>query len=203
MTLVAGLDTYFNKVNSSSRIREVLLFTIKLAAIYLAWRLFIIFIGAQGQPINERAWPWLSYRWEVLESSLKSLLASTSLWVLKTMGYKAYMVGVDLIRVDGYGGVGIGNYCLAIELMVLFTALIVSYPSPLKSKLWFIPLGLFLIQFVNVLRIIALSLFTVHAPEYAEFNHHFTFRILVFIFILVLYNWYIKRYGNTSQTKNV
>lgn len=183
------------RINASMPLRQLLIFCIKLAAIYIAWRLFSIFVGAEGQPIDTVVWPWLSTKWLVFNEHLKELLTTISLKLLVLMGYKAHMSGTSFLQVEGYGGVVVGNYCLAIELMVLFSALIISYPADTKAKLWFIPVGLVLIQVANVLRILALVMLRVYLPQYAEFNHHFTFRLLVFAFIVAMYYWFIKRYG--------
>jgi exosortase/archaeosortase family protein len=175
-------------------LKEVLIFIIKLAAIYLLWRIFAILMGAEAQPIEDRPWPWMAAKWEAFNDVLKMILAIGSEKLLNLMGYHTESVD-NIVRIKGYGGVGIGNYCLAVELMVLFAALILSYPAPVIQKLWFIPLGLIFIQVVNMLRVAALNLMTVYMPEYTDFNHHFTFRILVFIFILLMYWWFIRKYG--------
>ena len=146
-----------------------------------------------------RPWPWLSSEWLAFNSLLKSILTFVCLKILLLLGHNAYSVGNDLLQVFGYGGIGIGDYCLAIELMVLFTALIISYPAPVKHKLWFIPLGLLCIQVANVIRLVGLCILTVHLPKYVDFNHHYTFRIVVFLFILLMYNWFITRYGSPSD----
>ena len=196
---VRDLDYYTEKINASDPLRPVLVFAIKLALIYILWRVFTIIVGAEAQPIDTRIWPWLSIHWQHANNVLKAILTYCSLKVLLVLGYKAYMEGNDLLQVVGYGGVGIGNYCLAVELMVLFVALIISYPATLLNKLWFVPVGLILIQIVNVFRIVGLCLLKVHSPNYMEFNHHYTFRFIVFVFILALYYWFIKRYGNPSD----
>ncbi|MDX2001870.1 MAG: exosortase/archaeosortase family protein [Chitinophagales bacterium] len=148
-------------------------------------------MGAEAQPYDQRLFPWLSAKWEMLNSAIKYLLAVGSYWLLDWMGYDVVRVGINIVKIKGYGGVGIGNYCLAMELMALFVALIISFPANVYLKGIFIVFGLIAIQFINMLRVVALNLMTVYAPQYLEFNHHFTFRITVFIFILLLYRWFI------------
>lgn len=191
------LKTY----NSSPQLKEVLIFFIKLAVVYLVWRIFSIVVGAEAQPMSERIWPALSQIWEGFNDILKENLVFFSRWVLGLMGYDVEQMGNNIVKVVGYGGVGIGNYCLAVELFVLFFALVASYPSATKTKLWFIPLGLLSIHLLNVVRVIALNLLTVYAPQYADFNHHVTFRVIVFVYILFLYNIFLKHFADKPTAK--
>lgn len=179
----------------SPQLKEVLIFFVKLAAVYLLWRIFTIIAGAEAQPISERVWPALSIVWEGFNDMLKENLVFFSREVLGLLGYDVEQQGTNIVKVVGYGGVGIGNYCLAVELFVLFVALVASYPGSFITKAWFIPLGLLSIHFINVIRVISLNLLTVYAPEYADFNHHFTFRVIVFVYILFLYQLFLKRYA--------
>lgn len=187
--------TFLKSYNGSDQLKEVLIFFVKLVMVYLVWRVFSIVVGAEAQPFNERIWPALGQLWEGFNDLLKTNLVFFSREVLELMGYDVEQLGNNIVKVVGYGGVGIGNYCLAVELFVLFIALVASYPAPLKVKAWFIPLGLLSIHALNVVRVIALNLLTVYAPDHADFNHHFTFRIIVFVYILFLYNYFLKKYG--------
>jgi len=83
---------------------------------------------------------------------------------------------------------------------VLYITLVATYPAPLKLKLGVILGGLIMIHLINVLRVALLNLMTVHLPQYADFNHHFTFRILVFLFILVIYNRYVKKAAQMAKS---
>ncbi|HLP33030.1 MAG TPA: hypothetical protein VK202_06125, partial [Bacteroidia bacterium] len=48
--------------------------------------------------------------------------------------------------------VGVGRACNALELFVLFAGFIIAFPGSVKHKFWFIPVGLVLIHFLNVIR---------------------------------------------------
>lgn len=187
------------KINSFEGLKPILVFLVKLLAIYLSWRMFSILMGQEAEPIQQRTWPWASYYWEAFNSVIRQNLIFLSKGLLELFGYNVVVIGGNLIRVKGFSGLGVGNYCLALELFLLFAALVISYPVPVKHKLWFIPLGMVSIHLLNVLRVVGLSLLTVYLPQYADFNHHFTFRIIVFLYILAIYYWFIHRYG-TGET---
>lgn len=169
------------------------MFALKILLVYFCWRSFSLLIGPEAQPINERMIPWLSAAFEGFNDILKTSLAQGSALFIKLFGYQPVIIGNNMVKIQGSSGVEIGNYCLALELMVLYTTLVATYPAPAKLKVWVISGGLILIHLVNMLRVSLLNLMTVHLPEYADFNHHFTFRIIVFVFILAIYSQYIKR----------
>lgn len=92
--------------------------------------------------------------------------------------------------------VWIGEPCNGIKLFGLFTIFILAYPAQKKiHKLWIIPLGILLIHFINVLRIIGLILVFKSYPDWIDFNHDYTFTIVVYAFIFVMWWVYIKYFG--------
>jgi exosortase family protein XrtF len=112
-------------------------------------------------------------------------------WAIRTLG------------IDGTHGIWIGDPCNGITLFALFTGFVIAYPGPLKSKLWFIPLGLVTIHIVNIIRIVALVLITLYAPQYLDFNHTYTFTILVYSYVFFLWMiWSNKLAANSLTVKN-
>lgn len=190
---MSSKSSFISSFNSSDLAREILVFIFKILLVYFLWRSFSLVIGPEAQPINERMIPWLSAAFEAFNDVLKTSLAQGSALLIELFGYKPEIIGNNMVKIQGSSGVEIGNYCLALELMVLYVTLVATYPAPNKLKLAVIGGGLLLIHLVNMLRVAILNLMTVHMPEYADFNHHFTFRVVVFLFILAIYNWYVKR----------
>ena len=96
----------------------------------------------------------------------------------------------DFIRtvgIDGSHGVWVGDPCNGLSLFALFTGFIFSYTGKIKHKIWFTILGLLIIHFSNVLRIAALAIILYYAPETLDFNHTYTFTILVYSIVFVLW----------------
>jgi len=98
---------------------------------------------------------------------------------------------IRTIGIDGTHGLWIGDPCNGLTLFALFTGFIIAYPGPLKKKLWFIPVGIIAIHFINIIRIVALSLIVYYFPdpEVLDFNHTYTFTLLVYGFVFSL--WYV------------
>jgi exosortase/archaeosortase family protein len=59
--------------------------------------------------------------------------------------------------------------------------------------MWFIPLGIVLIYCLNVLRIIGLSFNKYYDYQSADFNHHYTFTVIVYAGIFALWMWWATR----------
>ncbi len=94
---------------------------------------------------------------------------------------------IRTLGIDGTHGLWIGDPCNGLTLFALFSGFVIAYPGPLKTKLWFIPLGILSIHLINLMRIIALVFITLYWPDYLELNHTYTFTILVYSFVFILW----------------
>ncbi|NNC82396.1 MAG: exosortase family protein XrtF [Flavobacteriales bacterium] len=127
--------------------------------------------------------------------------------ILRAMGYELIPEppAVDQIRtvgIDGTYGLWIGDPCNGISLFALFTIFIFWYPGPWKKKLWFIPLGLLSIHLINVLRIVALCIIVTYDYAYLDFNHNYTFTILVNGWMFLLWIIWATRFSDLSLKKS-
>jgi len=114
---------------------------------------------------------------------------------LKTLGYipEINLEDTSMVIIDikgSYGhGVWIGEPCNGLKLFSLFTIFIIAYPGNWKRKLVFIPIGILLIHLINSLRVAILAIIAKDSPETLDFNHNYTFTIIVYSFIFLL--WYM------------
>lgn len=135
---------------------------------------------------------WVIHPWGKLDTVV---INDSSLWtayVLELMGYESFISDNATIRtvgIDGTHGLWIGDPCNGLTLFALFAIFIVAYPGPWKHKLWFIPIGITVIHFLNVMRITALCIIVLKRPEWLDFNHTYTFQLLMYGFIFGL--WWI------------
>jgi exosortase family protein XrtF len=97
----------------------------------------------------------------------------------------------------------VGENCDGVVLFALFTIFILAFPGPVKHKFWYIPVGNLIVHFVNVLRVTALAMIVDYDPALLEFNHDYTFTILVYGVIFGLwYGWiqYFSPAGKQHRT---
>lgn len=131
------------------------------------------------------------------------LIIRSADWVLKGLGYKTFTVLQDhdfqVVGIDGSSGVWVGSNCNAITLFALFSVFILAYPGHQISKLWYIPIGILAIHVLNIFRVVALAILALKAPDSLQFNHTYTFTILVYAFIFVLWVIWVNKFA--SRTK--
>lgn len=172
----------------SPQYKIVVVFIIKAILLYVAW--FIIndfFVASSG--IND----WLNHR-VAFDASL----------FLKTFGYTT---GIEpgnhqfLIDINNKKMVGVGNPCNGLELFVLFAGFIICFPGGAKNKLWFIPLGVLIIHISNLIRAAVLALIQYYHPEYLDFNHHYTFVIIVYGIIFGLWIYWVNKLAVIKNQK--
>jgi exosortase/archaeosortase family protein len=120
--------------------------------------------------------------------------------ILDFLGFTTFSNEARLVGIDGTPGLWMGDNCDSIELCAIFTGFIVAFPGLWKHKLWFIPLGWVLITLMNVLRIIALAITQKYASkQWLDFNHTYTFTIMVYLFIFLLWYLWIKWQPQTNK----
>lgn len=125
---------------------------------------------------------------------------------LQFFGYQTTNYAVDGIwrvhfGVAGSNGVTIGAPCDGIVLFALFIVFIVSYPGPIKHKLWYLPLGLIIIHFLNVARVVGLALIVHYEESWLAFNHDYTFTWIVYGVVFGLWWFWINKFSVLNSAK--
>ncbi len=127
--------------------------------------------------------------------------ADIAAFFLRLMGYEIdqdYMVNGCEARLvfAGSGSICVGTNCSGLELFLLFFGFILLMRGKWIDKMWFIPAGFLVILLLNIIRIIALGIIYYHAPEYLDFNHKYTFVIIVYGAIFGLWVFWVKKYAD-------
>lgn len=87
--------------------------------------------------------------------------------------------------------INIRNYCLGLDVLVVFTSLVISYPGSWKKRLWFLPLGLMGINIINIFRVTAMCLWAIYEPPIWVDNHDL-FNYLAAGFVLLMFVFWVK-----------
>lgn len=98
-------------------------------------------------------------------------------------------------------GVWIGEPCNGIKVFGLFTIFIVAFKGRLLNKLWFIPLGIIILHFINVIRVAILTYISATKPYILDFNHNITFQLIVYLSMLGLWYWWIIQFSKINEAK--
>ena len=106
---------------------------------------------------------------------------------------------VIVLEGSGRVGVWVGDECNGFKLFSIFSIFIVAFPGNWKTKLWFIPMGIFFIHLANIIRVMSLLLIDNAYPTSLDFNHLYTFTIFVYSIIFLLWMWWAKKFGNVKK----
>jgi exosortase family protein XrtF len=96
---------------------------------------------------------------------------------------------------EEFGKISIDNNCLGLDMMYLFSSMIIAFPSKIKytKKLTYILIGSLIIHIVNIIRIVCLILTLIYIPQYIKINHHIIFNLIICgIIFLMWVRWIAK-----------
>ena len=128
--------------------------------------------------------------WGKMDLFVIDITISISKFFLELLGFVVFTGVERVIGVDGTGGLWIGDNCNAMSLFALFAGFIATYPGKWKSKIYYIPLGIITIEFLNILRVVVLAILDTYSRDWTEFNHSYTFTIIIYAVIFLLWiNW--------------
>ena len=99
-------------------------------------------------------------------------------------------------------GVWIGEPCNGIKIFGLFTIFIIAFKGRSFDKLWFIPIGIIVLHFINVIRVAILTYISATNPYILDFNHNITFQLIVYLSMLGLWYWWIVQFSRINEAKN-
>lgn len=122
-------------------------------------------------------------------------------FILELLGYElipdaVYDSDYRTLGLDGTHGVWVGDPCNGITIFALFVGFIIAYPGKLLQKLWFIPFGIITIHLLNVIRVAALCIILLKAPDKLEFNHTYVFTTIIYSYIFLLWYWWANKLSN-------
>lgn len=125
---------------------------------------------------------------------INHLVNSTSN-ILNWLGYTTFKYA-DAVGIDGTHGVLIGAPCNGLELFALFSGFILIFPSKIIYKLIYIPIGILIIHLLNIIRLVGLALVVLYYPDSLDFNHKYTFTIIIYAIIFLMWIFWVKRFSN-------
>ena len=165
-------------------------FLLKMSAVYLAWRMFK-YVAESNEGFLWGGWFWF-------KNTLGNSVTASAAYFLQAANYSLYFEGRILI-LHGTNGIYFADLCLGVAPMVIFTGFIISYGNNLKNKLWFIPLGIFLIYCINVVRVIALALIQLHLPEFFNLAHSYLYVVITYGLIFMLVLWWMNNLADKKE----
>ena len=97
------------------------------------------------------------------------------------------------------GYIAIIDGCSGLKASFQFIVIILFFQGPWKHKIWYIPLGLFILFLSNIVRIVGLSLVVFHYNSYFAFAHDYLFRPFFYGMIFLLWIVWVERFKNRKK----
>lgn len=98
----------------------------------------------------------------------------------------AFKPSVAIVE-NGASAVNVFEGCNGLNVMIIFLAFVVAFGGPGKAMLWFLPSGLLIIHFVNLLRIGLLHFVAQHYASYFYYIHKYFFTAILYVVIFALW----------------
>ncbi len=115
-----------------------------------------------------------------------------SSWLLQHVFVLEHTTEGDAMYFDA-GYVAINSGCSGLKLFYQFTFLMLFFLGPWKKKLWYIPMGVFIVFLTNLFRIIILSYTLYWWPEQWDFVHTWILRPFFYVVIFALWVYWVEK----------
>ena len=136
-------------------------------------------------------------------TSFSVVLAKQANFLLDSLGFETSveihgdMVVSKILKYKHQHGVWIGEPCNGIKIFGVFSIFILCLGSRWIYKLIYIPIGIFILHLLNVMRVASLTYIAAVNPMILDFNHNITFQIIIYSAMLLLWLFFIRKFTNS------
>ncbi len=135
------------------------------------------------------------------------LVYSQSCWVLD------HIFHIDITTVSeqrliatpnkdgGWAKVIIAPECASLKQWMHWLFLMILFPGPWKHKLWYIPAGLVIIEWTNVIRICGVLMMQIPWPNSFHLAHDYIFKFFFYFVIFLMWVLWVEKFYNPTLTK--
>ncbi|MCR9249724.1 MAG: exosortase/archaeosortase family protein [bacterium] len=107
-----------------------------------------------------------------------------------------------ILTISNEPAILVADACNGLELFALYAGFIICFPGKFKYKAIFLPIGIAILFLVNILREIALALNYHFYKVSFDFNHHYTFAILVYLIVFLIWRYWLNNFSTLSSKVN-
>jgi exosortase/archaeosortase family protein len=187
------LKRYYNRIRKYYAgpygfVIDIVLFAVITYAFHALWWDFANFIKSFTAVNNTADW-------------LARQVYLSSLWINRNiLGMDITTEEPNFMRFSNGGFVAVVESCSGLKQFYQIIVLFVLFPGPWKHKLWFIPMSILIMHFVNILRIVILSVMAAWKPEYWAFTHEWILRPGFYVVIFALWVWWVEKFSRRKFT---
>lgn len=141
--------------------------------------------------------------WGVLDRAVIDNLMLLSGGILEALGFtllpEPSMDTNRYLGVQGGSMLWIGDPCNGVSVFAVYIIFLLAYPGRWNLKLLFIIGGVLLIHLLNALRIVALCYIVTIDYELLNFNHDYTFYVIVYGVVFLLWYVWVTRFASRAM----
>ena len=134
------------------------------------------------------------------------MVYSQSCWVLDrafhiditTISQQRLIAAVN--KDGGWARVIIAPECASLKQWMHWIFLMVLFPGPWKHKLWYIPAGLVIIEWTNVVRICGVLMMQIPWPNSFHLAHDYIFKFFFYLVIFLMWMLWVEKFYNPETT---
>lgn len=102
---------------------------------------------------------------------------------------------------DNGSSITIVDGCSGLKAYMQFTIIILFFPGPIKSKIWFIPTGLIILFITNIIRLIGLDIIVYYFNAYWGLAHDHLQKAFFYGVIFLLWVIWVEKFKNRKIRK--
>jgi exosortase/archaeosortase family protein len=176
--------------------QPIIVFLITFFALF--YIMYFLFLGYVAVTDTKGIYNWrISEEWNLI-AIIRNGLKYPVMWFMEICGHEAFLSQRGVYLKEG-GGINISFSCLGIKIMLFYISLILAYPG--RRKLLFLVSGLFMIQMLNISRMVALLFMLLYHQRNKAYLAHDIFNYGVYVIILLFIFVYIKQKEKQASTK--
>ncbi|PKP11571.1 MAG: hypothetical protein CVU09_01705 [Bacteroidetes bacterium HGW-Bacteroidetes-4] len=121
---------------------------------------------------------------------------------LHGLGHQTFWYG-NTLGIEGTAGLIFAYGCLGYRILLFFVVFIVFQFGSFFHKIWYLLLGIFLITWINSLRVVIIALGQFHNPDYTVLIHDTVSPVLMYPLLLALWLIWLKIFGKVPETETM
>ena len=166
---------------------------------------------------------YLYLGWQSLEYwPIKGAIDKLSLWSVNLLFDQAcwvlqHIFGIDITTITStrliaalnkngeFSKVLIAPECASLKQWFHWLFLMLLFPGPWKHKAWYIPAGLVIIEWTNIVRICGILMMQMQWPGPNTFHiaHDYVFKVFFYFVIFLMWVLWVEKFKNKKTTKQL
>lgn len=188
--------TLYNQLKNNQAVK----FTVVFLVLYLLFDSGNKFFNNVNTPTGKYYNAFISEHFNYIQL-LRTCLIIPTVKIMEFFGYYMIYSKTQILALNGIPS-NINYGCLGLGVFSFWTAFVLAFPKPIKQKLKFLLIGLFSIYFLNIFRLVVLTILTVEIPNEAEYftYHHDAFNFFVYLILFIMIYFWVKKNNQVNTT---